>query len=143
MQRHLQSPVDKLEKLLAFGLPDGEFHRQPISSWYFGSEPPPATGGPHIYLCMCACVCVYQIGFTGVKGRPPDTSLPHCNQPRCNPSDGLSSLECREGWAVKLGLREEPGEAIRLRREAGEKAGRLVRTQAGWQTLSDPCAKLQ
>lgn len=58
MQRHLQSPVDKLEKLLAFGLPDGEFHRQPISSWYFRSEPPPATGGPHIYLCVSACVCV-------------------------------------------------------------------------------------
>lgn len=30
-----------------------------------------------------------------------------------------------------LGQREEAGEAIRLRREAGEKAGRLVRTQAG------------
>lgn len=42
-----------------------------------------------------------------------------------------------------MGLREEPGEAVRLRREAGEKAGRLVRTQAGRQTLSDPCAKLQ
>ena len=28
-----------------------------------------------------------------------------------------------EGWAVGLGLRDEPGESIRLRREAGEKAG--------------------
>lgn len=26
MQRHLQSPGDKLEKLLAFGLLDGDFH---------------------------------------------------------------------------------------------------------------------
>lgn len=43
---------------------------------------------------------------------------------------------------VELGLREEPWEVIRLR-EAGEKAGSLVRTEAGWQTLSDPCAKLQ
>lgn len=48
-----------------------------------------------------------------------------------------------EGWAVELGLGGEPGEPIRLRREAGEKAGRLVRTEAGWQTLSDRCAKLQ
>ena len=31
-----------------------------------------------------------------------------------------------EGRAVELGLGGEPGEPIRLRREAGEKAGRLV-----------------
>lgn len=29
-----------------------------------------------------------------------------------------------EGQAVELGLEEGPGEAIRLRKEAGEKAGR-------------------
>lgn len=47
------------------------------------------------------------------------------------------------GRAVEVGLGDEPGESIRLRKEAGEKAGGLVRTEAGWQSRSDPCAKLQ
>lgn len=84
-----------------------------------------------------------QTGSLAPKKRPSEAPSPHCSEPRCNPSDGLSSSECGEGWAVELGLREEPGKAIRLRREAGEKAGSLVRTEAGWQTLSDSCAKLQ
>lgn len=142
MQRHLQSPGDKLEKLLAFGLPDGEFHRQTISSWHFHSKPS-ASDRRATYLSVGGGMCATKMRSLVPRGRPPEASLPHCNQPCCNPSDGLSGLECGEGWAVELGLREEPGEAIRLRREAGEKAGRLVRTQAGWQTLSDPCAKLQ
>ena len=36
----------------------------------------------------------------------------------------LRQLTCNgEGWAVGFGLRDEPGESVRLRREAGEKAG--------------------
>lgn len=47
-----------------------------------------------------------------------------------------------EGWAVGLGLRRA-WRVHKVKEEAGEKAGGWVRTEAGWQTLSDPCAKLQ
>lgn len=46
VQRDLLSPGGKLAKLLAFGLPDGEFHRQAASSWCFHYGPPASYRRP-------------------------------------------------------------------------------------------------
>lgn len=75
---HLQSPGGKSAKLLAFGLPDGQFCRQADPSWCFHS------GSPVSYR-KAACLWVSgehvcnQKGFTGTKGRPWE-ALPHMLQ---------------------------------------------------------------
>lgn len=137
MQRHLLGPGGKLPKLLVYGFP----HREFTDKLLYPSGPPAnhTQMWGHMYI---------QNGFTGTKGEavlstPQNHHHTAMSHAAIHPMAHAAHMGCGEGWAVQLGLGDEPGEAIRLKREAGEKAGRLVRTEAGWQTLSHPCAKLQ
>lgn len=90
-------------------------------------HPGVSTPGPSQVLQGRTSACVQPKWFTGTKEEaiwdpPRHTVLSHA---AICPMAPAAHTACGEGQAVKLGLGEEPGEAIRLRREAGERL-------AGW-----------
>lgn len=104
MQRHLLSPGGKLSCwLLVFLIgnsTDKPFH--------------PGVSTLDIYLWMCVgphlCVCVAKMGSLASRGRPPEASSPYCNEPCHNlyTEAQAARLGHGGGWAVVLGLGEEP-----------------------------------